>query len=314
MGQSVESRVVVVGAGIAGLSCARTLDAAGIPVMVVDKGRGVGGRMATRRVGQARIDHGAQFFTVRSSEFRETVEQAEAAGAVRVWANGFDDPPDGYPRFCGADGMTSLCKWMAADLQVELDRRVVDLADLPAAAYVLTAPVPQSMAVLSFSGLLPEPGLATELAAIAYKPTIAVLLELSEDPVGLPPHGALQLLEHPQLAFVSDNRAKGISQTPAVTIHLSNEYSAESWARTDEAIVSDAIEHASRLVSLPAVASSQVQRWRYAGPVQVHPDPTVMWGGDPIIALAGEAFAGPKVEGAFRSGLAAAEQLISRMA
>ncbi|MSO32728.1 MAG: FAD-dependent oxidoreductase, partial [Ilumatobacteraceae bacterium] len=63
-----KKRVVVVGAGIAGLTAARALSHAGHSVIVLDKGRSVGGRMATRRIGDATVDHGAQFFTVRSDD------------------------------------------------------------------------------------------------------------------------------------------------------------------------------------------------------------------------------------------------------
>lgn len=313
MSQPEVPQVVVVGAGISGLACARALQDAGRSVRVIEKGRGVGGRLATRRIGAARIDHGAQFFTVRSAEFQQTVDAAVGDGAVRVWTRGFEAEPDGYPRYCGTDGMTSLAKWMAEGLQIEVGRTVVDLADLPAPAYVLTAPVPQSLAILSFSKMLPEPVQAIELAALAYKPTIAILLELEADPSGLAPHGGLQLVDHPHLAFVSDNRAKGISGAPALTIHLSNEYSAELWDTPDAAVLAAALGHVAGFVSVPAVTNSQVQRWRYAGPVQVHPEPTVAWGDHPIVALAGEAFAGPKVEGAFRSGLAAAFEVDRRL-
>ena len=41
--------IVVIGAGMSGIACARVLRAAGLPVRLIDKGRGVGGRMATRR-------------------------------------------------------------------------------------------------------------------------------------------------------------------------------------------------------------------------------------------------------------------------
>ena len=58
-------RIIVIGAGISGCSCAHKLSHAGHRVTVVEKGRGVGGRMATRRMDGARIDHGAQFYTAR---------------------------------------------------------------------------------------------------------------------------------------------------------------------------------------------------------------------------------------------------------
>lgn len=64
---------LVVGAGLAGLVAAQRLAAAGIRVTVFDKGRGPGGRMATRREGDACWDHGAQFFTARDPRFAEMV-------------------------------------------------------------------------------------------------------------------------------------------------------------------------------------------------------------------------------------------------
>jgi hypothetical protein len=117
--------VVVVGAGIAGLCAAERLVAAGLRVLVLDKSRGIGGRMATRRVGAAVCDHGAQFFTVRGDEFAELVATARADGTVTTWCDGFAQAAadgsvaaagDGHPRWRGARGMTDLPKWLAARL------------------------------------------------------------------------------------------------------------------------------------------------------------------------------------------------------
>ena len=117
------------------------------------------------------------------------------------------------------------------------------------------------------------------------------------------------------MAFVADNRAKGISEVPSVTIHLSNELSGVLWSAADDEIVERAMVAAADVLGdaadPSAIAAGQVQRWRYAGPVDVWPEPTVVWGSDPTIALAGEAFAGPKVEGAFLSVRAAADAVIA---
>ena len=56
---------VIIGSGSAGLACARTLAAAGLGPVVLDKGRGIGGRLATRRVGAMQFDHGAQYVTAQ---------------------------------------------------------------------------------------------------------------------------------------------------------------------------------------------------------------------------------------------------------
>ncbi|MBP1654772.1 MAG: hypothetical protein H6Q28_1328 [Bacteroidetes bacterium] len=77
--------VLVVGAGMAGLSAAAALREAGLSVLTVEKGRGVGGRMASRRVGSAVFDHGAQFVTVRDSRFAAVMSEWERRGAAREW-------------------------------------------------------------------------------------------------------------------------------------------------------------------------------------------------------------------------------------
>ncbi|MDP3490273.1 MAG: FAD-dependent oxidoreductase, partial [Phenylobacterium sp.] len=43
-------KIAIIGAGMAGLSCAEALSDAGHAVQVLDKGRGPGGRMSTRRI------------------------------------------------------------------------------------------------------------------------------------------------------------------------------------------------------------------------------------------------------------------------
>jgi predicted NAD/FAD-dependent oxidoreductase len=89
-------RVIIVGAGLSGLVAARELQGAGVEVTVVDKGRSPGGRLATRRIGAATLDHGAQFFTVRTPAFQHRVDDWLDRGLVAVWTQGFDSG-DGHP-------------------------------------------------------------------------------------------------------------------------------------------------------------------------------------------------------------------------
>ena len=95
MASTAPSRVAVIGAGIAGATCARTLADAGHAVQLFDKSRGVGGRLATRRIEwvdedggarQASFDHGAPGFTAQSPEFIRFVEEARRAGWLSPWA------------------------------------------------------------------------------------------------------------------------------------------------------------------------------------------------------------------------------------
>ncbi|MGH8831163.1 MAG: FAD-dependent oxidoreductase, partial [Polaromonas sp.] len=68
-----QRHVAVVGAGIAGIACARTLAQAGHRVTVFEKNRGAGGRMATRDSEFGGFDHGVQYFTVRDARFEKAL-------------------------------------------------------------------------------------------------------------------------------------------------------------------------------------------------------------------------------------------------
>lgn len=306
------TEVVVVGAGIAGLVAARTLAAAGYGVIVLEQGPVVGGRLATALIGAARLDHGAQFFTVRGEQFGHVVQDAVAQGAVQEWCRGFSEV-DGFARYVGREGMVGLAHWLAAGLDVRTGVRVTDLAEFPAAGYVLTAPIPQSLNVLANSARLPHPDLADRLAAFTYEPVLAVLAELDAEPA-LPAPGALQLAEHPRFSFIADNRAKGVSAVPAVTFHVTNAVSRARWAEPDDVLLTSLLAEGAGWLGGAGVLQAQLVRWRYAAPsvlwpathlvVSEHPQPIVM---------AGDGFDGPKVEGAFCSGLAASQALVDRL-
>src|SRR5690349_51858 len=104
------SDVLIIGAGLSGLMAARKLSENRFRVTLIEKGQGVGGRLATQAVGKGLADYGAQFFTVRSDEFRREVDQWLADKVVYVWSKGFSDGIrtteqfDGYPRYATQGG------------------------------------------------------------------------------------------------------------------------------------------------------------------------------------------------------------------
>jgi predicted NAD/FAD-dependent oxidoreductase len=216
--------------------------------------------------------------------------------------------------------MTDLCKWMATDagLNIAFSSPVMNLGEhLKQHSYdavIHTAPVPQALATLNGSGRLPPPELNRRLAEVHYHATVTVLLATTNHPTGLASSGAAQFIDHPELAFISDNHAKGISAVPAVTIHFTNARSEAIWSATDTEVVGFALKAAKEQLGDAGdpngVVASAVQRWRYAGPITCWPDKYVMWGESPCIVLAGEAFDGPRVEGGFLSGSAAADALL----
>lgn len=309
--------VVIVGAGIAGLVAARELAANDVEVRLVDKGRSVGGRLATRRIGGAHLDHGAQFFTVRTPAFQARVDEWIERGLVHVWNHGFESD-DGHPRYVGSAGMNSIAKDLAVGLEIETstmaftvrpadgDHRwhvVIDDGTVrPADAVILTSPIPQSLALLVDAGVeFDGSPMRTE-----YDRTIGLLTTLDR-PAPLPASGGVQS-DDGFFTFIGDNASKGISAQPAVTFHANAAWSEEHW--DDDDLLDQLREAATPWLGEASIAEAQVKKWRLATPRTIWPDPC--WAtADGSIVLAGDAFAGPKVEGAHNSGLAAAHSLLA---
>lgn len=345
--------VIVVGAGIAGLSAARELVAAGRRVVVLDKGRGLGGRIATRRIGSAVCDHGAQFFTVRGRAFGGLVAEAHAAGAVVEWCRGFaregslgpETGADGHPRWRGVRGMTDLPKRLAEGLQAcgpgqcrvrtqakvasigcEGDRVVaeVEQADgsrerLEAAGGILTAPVPQSLDLLAAGGLVAatpsndEPEAIASLRTVFYDPCFALLLVLDR-PSRVPPPGGIQFdpADGGPIAWIADNHQKGISPVPSLTIHADAAFTRRHFDDPPDEVMALLIDRARSWIDgapATAVVEKSLHRWKFALPTTIIDAPLVAVSHTPPLACCGDAFAGPRVEGAASSGLAAGRWL-----
>jgi predicted NAD/FAD-dependent oxidoreductase len=126
--------VAVIGGGMAGVVCARTLLQAGHQVTLIEKSRGFGGRMATRRTEFGGFDHGAQYFTVRDKRFAQVLLTAQ--DQVKAWSVStvrvLDElghvlasaPPPTEPHFVATPGMSGLVSHWAQPL-VDPDRHNV---------------------------------------------------------------------------------------------------------------------------------------------------------------------------------------------
>ena len=319
--------VIVVGAGLSGLIAAGSLAAKGIRVVVLDKGRGVGGRLATRRTEAGVFDHGAQFFTARDPQFKSLVEAWQTAGIVRAWATGFaladgSFKSDGETRFCGEAGMTAIAKHLAQGLDVRVNAKVTRVQTEGAGwvvtteaaerfvsrALLLTPPVPQSLQLLAAGAVsLPE-RIRGDLEQIEYEPCLAVLAQLSE-PSLIPAPGGLWFPGEP-ISWMADNRAKGVSPGPgaAITIHAGPQFSRAHWETpTDEVTAALLAAAAPWLGSRPV--QTQLHCWRYSKPSRLHPDRCLSLQEPAPLVFAGDAFGGPRVEGAVLSGLAAGAML-----
>jgi len=317
--------VLVIGAGMAGLSAAAALQKAGRKPLVIDKGRGVGGRMATRRIATATFDHGAQFVTARDPRFEEVLKNACVAGAAAEWCRGFSATADGHVRWRGKPGMSSLAKHLAVGLEMVQEKQVTSLRPMAehwsitmadgerwsADAVILTAPVPQSLVLLDAGSVVLEPALKQRLAAIDYERCLAVVAVL-HGPSRLPPPGGLTPTHGP-IAWIADNQLKGVSTEPAITLHATDAFSVAHWDQDRDETARQLLAAAAEWIGT-SIKSYQVHGWRYSKPKQTDPLPCAVVNCAPTLVLAGDAFASPRVEGEALSGWAAAAEVLKLIA
>ena len=313
----MNSDVAVIGAGLAGLTCAHRLRQAGMRVTVLEKSRGIGGRMATRRADDMRFDHGAQYVTARGDGFRAFWEEAAAAGHAAVW-EAAGASPDGAARWVGVPAMNAPLKPWAAALEVRHGTRVAaitragggwrlapqDGAAVEAAQVVCTVPAPQAAA------LLPEDATAARaaLAEVAVAPCWTLMVAFA----GAPSLPETQRDPASDLAWVARDASKPGRSSGA---HHWVAHAAPGWSeRHLELTPADAAARmlamlTARAGGLPPVTHAAAHRWRYAMTTRPLGRAVLDAGGG--LLLGGDWTLGAKCEAAFDSGAALADAVLA---
>ncbi len=323
------TRVAVVGAGLAGLSCARTLADHNVAVTVFEKSRGFGGRCATRHDGAWRFDHGAQYFTVRDQRLRPLIQSWQEQGVIGVWPgalavreNGSWSPAKtGVRRWVGVPGMNALGMHLATDLDVQLETAVTGVQregrqwrllsgsgqDLGVFDVVLACvPAPQASALLTPLA----PPLTARTSAATMHATMATMVVLAERP-DFPFDGAF-LNDHPILSWISRNNSKpGRPADEAWVLHATRAWSADHLD-TDPETIASAMTAAFQAVVGASVAPvhHSAHRWRFALPEPVASD-EALYDGALGLGAAGDWCGGPRIEGALLSGFALAGRVLT---
>jgi predicted NAD/FAD-dependent oxidoreductase len=293
--------VVVVGAGIAGLSCARALAEGGARVRVVERGRVVGGRLASKRYDGRYADIGAAYFVADDPGFAAQVAKWESGGLARPWTDTLRVYPGGEPttgpvRWAASGGLRSL----AADLAQGLDVRLsTELDSVPedADAVVLAMPGPQALR------LAPPPAVGAVARAQTWKPVIAAVLTYPSREWG-DLRGAF-VNGHPALATVCDDGDRRDDGAPVLVAHSTPELAARHLDNPESAgpVLAAAVREVLALSAEPEV---HVHRWTYAQPEPIDGPYAV----DGRVWLCGDAFGRPRVETAWLSGHAVARALL----
>ncbi len=303
--------VTIVGAGICGLSLADLLKQQDKTSFVIEKSKSVGGRVATRRHGEAVFDHGAQFykhFTERPIFWHERMQSQKVS---RLW---FTDEK-GAENFVADPGMTKIAKKLQSSCtEIKFDELVIKILPHPdhlriicdsGASYVtkkivLTCPMPQSLSILKASGI----SYPAELEQIQYAKALVGLFEVT-------PNEAIEtkdisfLKPGNEIFSIANNQHKKISPIPSYTVVMDPDFSEKHFNKTDEEIL-NLIEplFVEQLSSSRKISFRQLKKWRYSHPVNVFREKFYQIKDVPEVFLAGDAFGGGSVYGAVQSTMA----------
>lgn len=325
------TRIAVIGAGIAGLSCATALQGAGFAVNVFDKSRSAAGRMSTRRGGDEsatwQCDHGAQYFTASSPDFQAEVDRWCNAGVAAIWTpqlkiiNGSEiRDAEKKTRYVGVPRMTSPANFLADKLMLTTQSTIKQLhreadgwrltsaehgiGDAHFDAVLLAIPAPQVTPLLA--------SIAPSLAAISADSKMhgawAVMLQFAA-PLSLSFDAAF--VEQSALAWIARDRSKpGRAGMESWVLQASAEWS-DAHLEDDADSVAAALIAAFMKLGGAQPLSWAAHRWRYAE-IEKNPLRGCVWDAELGIGLCGDWLNGGKVEGAWLSGQALAQQYMRR--
>ncbi|MBL8890675.1 MAG: FAD-dependent oxidoreductase [Planctomycetaceae bacterium] len=328
--------VAVVGAGIAGLTAARTLADQGWSVTVLEKSRGVGGRMSTRRFDSGTtFDHGAQYFTARDGRFQRFVESWQQQGLVARWPEApleivalrggqiiKSENAATTVRYVGVPGMTAIAHHLSDGLSVRLNTHIARIcrsasSDLELfdeqgksfgsfARVVVAVPAPQAAALFASADETSD-----KTRQVQLQPCWSVMAEFA---ASWDVCWAGAFLHDSFLSWVSRNGTKPgrTKQGESVVIHATPNWTSQNWDTPPMVVAMAMLQELWRSIGIEPrnPLAIQAHRWRYAIPTEPLGDGAVE-SPDGRVVFCGDWCSGARVEGAFLSGQAAAGRLLN---
>ena len=324
-------KIAIVGAGMAGLTCARILyDHA--QVTMFEKSRNPGGRMATRTSGDYQFDHGAQYFTARSTEFQEFLEPFISDRTVQRWNARFVEInrkkiqskvnwEDEEPRFVAVPGMRSLLEKVSLNQPVNTQAKIASIEQrehwtlidetgksFDGFDWVITT-IPSHQA----TSLLPESfEFHGAIKHITMEPCFALMLGLRTEQSF--PFDAARV-KGSNLAWISINNTKpGRQKATSLVVHSSEEFAKQHRDREPEEILDAQLSQLSNIIDFDTdgIEYKSLHRWLYANNSD-HGDHGVFVDASSRIAACGDWTQGGRVEGAFLSAFKTSQKLLEHL-
>ena len=334
--------VAVIGAGVAGLVCAQQLHSSGYKVVVVDKSRGLGGRVATRRLYDTCADHGACYLKPKGELLGRFVQLLSKRGILQLWSdtdqsfqNQLNKTID--PCYVAPDGINAIAKFLAAGLDIRRSHRVTALnlncvnplwtlhinqddtvtsSELTAKAVVMAIPAPQALSILQMANTIPAVFLE-QLSRVEFDPCLSVIAGYPTHLHSPPDWKAITFVSDSVLRWIGlDSSKRTAGQTSVFVLHSSAAHARRHLEAPDlQPIGQQMLAYASEclLPSLNHPEWMQVHRWRYAFPSRPLKSAYLSAQTELPLVCCGDWCGGDKIESAMHSGIAAAEEVNRQM-
>lgn len=299
---------IIIGAGLSGLNLAKEIKDIGLgDVLVLEKSRGVGGRMATRRTLNTKFDHGAQFYRVKSDILKLHLPWSKKSLSHQWFVSAIGN------HWCSKLGMTSLAKSVAEGVDVALEKQVKSVQFVnnswvitsdkeekwSCKNLIMTCPLPQTLKLLeSITDInLLQMDAYEEIKKINYTKAVLGLItvenEIKDNVFGYEEFQAGSFFS------ISNQQIKGVSDVPAYVVTMSPDFSEKFFDLEDNAILEKILNEFKNKYPEVKILSSELKKWRFCKPTSLYENYFLEIASN--LFLIGDAFGGSSLLGAVRS-------------
>lgn len=323
--------IAIIGAGISGVTLAHFLKEIA-EVTLFEKARGVSGRMSTRRADVYSFDHGAQYFTARTTRFQYFIQPLIEAGVIQRWTpqyvkfNGskiveHKNWADDEARYVGTPKMNMVAKQLAIGSNLHLSTRIqkiekgsewilIDDQDTVHDGFdwiISTAPAPQTV------DLFPsEFSFYQEIKSTKMQACYALMIGLTKEP-NIEYQAAH--VENSDISWIALNSHKpGRSNMPALVVHSSQTYAEDNWDRDKNVVIQDLVRELNSITGIDVTDADHISLhgWKYAN-IEKRDKLNLLVDDSMKLAACGDWCEGGRVEGAFTSACKLADYLKEKL-
>jgi renalase len=281
----INQKIAIIGAGLTGSILAKKL-AKNNQVTIFDKSRGLGGRMSTRRTAKFQFDHGAQYFTAKTPEFQDFVNELIKEEIVAQWQGKVISLNSNHSletcrRYVAIPAMNQICKFLCSEVKQNLGTEISEIS-FAEKKWNLKSKSNDEFKDFDFLILTIPPAQATNLLPSNFShfekvkntkmfACFTLMLGLTKDP-HLNFDGAFA--NNSSISWISKNNSKpGRNQNHSLVITTNNEWAEKNIEGNQQEIKIKLLKELNELINLDnsLIEHTDIHRWLYAAiPPQIN--------------------------------------------